>query len=172
MLEKLLKGESIRCPMDEQKVISREKEEEVPWGRRPEYELAFTNCEVRRMFESMVLGWVDEPDGGYNDFVEALLRGDRKARNVYMNEVARNTFSYFDTGKRPSREEPERFYVVTSNKESGFGRYDVTVEPKDREKGTAFLLEFKVHDLDEEKTLEDTVRAAHAQIEGKKVLIG
>ena len=58
--------------------------------------------------------------------------------NTYMNKVALQTFSYFDTGKSPSEEEPERFYhgfvlgmlveladryVVTSNRESGFGRY-------------------------------------------------
>ena len=135
------------------------------------------------MFYDIVRGWFDESDGAYNDFVEALLKGDRKAMNVYMNEVALNTFSYFDTGKRVSREEPERFYhgfvlglivdlqdryVVTSNRESGLGRYDVMIEPKDKENDAAFLLEFKVHDPDEEESLEDTVKAAHAQIEGKQ----
>ena len=100
-----------------------------------------------------------------------------------MNRVALQTFSYFDTGKNPSREDPERFYhgfvlgllvdlagdyTVTSNRESGFGRYDVIIEPKDAEKNKAFILEFKVHDKDEEQTLADTVSAALAQIEEKQ----
>ena len=58
-------------------------------------------------------------------------------------------------------------YVVTSNRESGFGRYDVMIEPKDVEKNPAFILEFKVRDADEEATLKDTVAAAHNQIEEK-----
>ena len=54
--------------------------------------------------------------------------------------------------------------MVTSNRESGFGRYDVVIEPKDIEKD-AIILEFKVHDAEEEKTLQDTVNAALLQIE-------
>ena len=119
----------------------------------------------------------------YNGFVKALLNGNLKEMNVYMNEVALKTFSYFDTGKNPSRSEPERFYhgfvlglmidlqdryIMTSNRESGFGRYDVMLEPKDAQNNDAFILEFKIHDPDEEQTLEDTVAAAHAQIEEKK----
>ena len=57
---------------------------------------------------------------------------------------------------------------MTSNRESGFGRYDVMLEPKDAQNNDAFILEFKIHDPDEEQTLEDTVAAAHAQIEEKK----
>lgn len=59
-------------------------------------------------------------------------------------------------------------YVVTSNRKSGFGRYDIMIEPKDVKNDTAFILEFKVHDSDDEETLEDTVAAAHAQIEEKQ----
>ena len=203
--EKLLKGEVITCPIDEQivynqldrtgeavwslllasgylKVLSTEKVELVVSGY-PKYELMLTNLEVKRMFENMVHGWFYEPDESYNDFVEALLSGDIKAMNVYMNRVALQTFSYFDTGKNPSREDPERFYhgfvlgllvdlagdyTVTSNRESGFGRYDVMIEPKDIKKNPAFILEFKVYDRDDETTLADTVSAALAQIEEKQ----
>ena len=99
-----------------------------------------------------------------------------------MNRVARDVFSYFDSGKRPSEEAPERFYhgfvlglivelardyVVTSNRESGFGRYDVMIEPKDKAKD-AFILEFKVHDQEDEKDLKETVEAALKQIEEKE----
>ena len=58
-------------------------------------------------------------------------------------------------------------YVVTSNRESGFGRYDVMLESKDKNKD-AFILEFKVHDPEDEKSMEDTVKAALTQIEEKE----
>ena len=91
-------------------------------------------------------------------------------------------FSYFDTGNRPSGQEPERFYhgfvlgliaeltskyVITSNRESGFGRYDVMLEPKDMSKD-ALILEFKIHDPEDEKDLKETVAAALQQIDEKQ----
>ena len=57
---------------------------------------------------------------------------------------------------------------MTSNRESGRGRYDVLIEPKDKAKGEAFILEFKVHEKEDGQTLEDTVHAALAQIEEKQ----
>ena len=146
------------------------------------YKLTLTNREVRCMFLGMVRGWFARVGGDYNDFVKALLAGDLEAMNGYMERVARQTFSYFDTGKNPPQEEPERFYhgfvlgliaelttdyVITSNRESGFGRYDVMIEPKDKN-CDAMILEFKVYNARREKTLEDTVQAALAQIEEKK----
>ena len=204
--ENLLEGKSIICPIDEQivynqlnrrqgaiwslilasgylKVLDWEEANEVVGPGLPKYELALTNKEVKLMFEHMVHDWFEESDGAYNDFVEALLLGNLKAMNEYMNDVALSIFSYFDTGRNPSRQEPERFYhgfvlglivdlqekyVVTSNRESGFGRYDVMLEPKDVKNDPAFILEFKVRDSDEEETLSDTVAAAHAQIEEKQ----
>ena len=134
------------------------------------------------MFEDMIRGWFSGEDVPYNDFIKALLLGDVKAMNRYMNKVALATFSYFDTGKRPSDEiEPERFYHgfvlglmvelagryrITSNRESGFGRYDVMLEPCKKE-DPAFVLEFKVHDPEDEDTLEDTVQEALKQIQDK-----
>lgn len=142
------------------------------------YHLSLTNKEVRIMFENMIRDWFAQEDDDYNDFIKALLMGDIKAMNVYMNRVALTTFSYFDTGKNPSKEEPERFYhgfvlglmvelseryTITSNRESGFGRYDVMLEPK-RKDDDAIILEFKVQDTEDEKELEDTVEEALKQI--------
>ena len=100
--------------------------------------------------------------------------------NAYMNDVALKTFSYFDAGKSPSeRSEPEKFYhgfvlglmvdlenryVLSSNRESGFGRYDVMLEPKNEE-DDAILIEFKVIDKEEEKDLRETAQSALKQIE-------
>ena len=103
--------------------------------------------------------------------------------NVYMNRVALRTFSYFDVGRKPSEEEPERFYhgfvlgllvelasrySIISNRESGFGRYDVILEPKNPKEDDAIILEFKVFDATEEKSLEETVKKALEQIEEKQ----
>lgn len=221
--ETLLCDESLVVPIDEQIVydqldenknaiwsllvasgylkILRYEEHEEDGRDAPDYELALTNREVKHMFYGMVRRWFRGGTQNYNQFVKALLLGDVKAMNRYMNKVALDTFSYFDTGNRPSGEEPERFhaveaitknlnepnssvcfyhgfvlglmvdlqgrYVLTSNRESGFGRYDVVLEPLKPE-DDAMVLEFKVHDPEDEKSLEETADAALTQIEEKQ----
>ncbi len=147
---------------------------------RQDYELELTNFEVKIMFREMVRDWFDGPSSNYNDFIKALLLGDVEAMNVYMNRVAQEMFSYFDTGRNPYSE-PERFYhgfvlglmvelsdryTVTSNRESGFGRYDIMLEPRDAASNDAMILEFKVQGP-KEKELSDTVAEALRQIEEK-----
>ena len=204
--EILLDGGVIESPIDEQivynqlrgneraiwslllasgylKVLRFESIIEVPDGTNPKYTLALTNREVRLMFQNMIRDWFMDVEGDYNDFIKALLLGNKKVMNRYMNRIALNVFSYFDTGKRPSGEEPERFYhgfvlglivdlqsryVITSNRESGFGRYDVVLAAKNPQKDDTIIMEFKVHDPDDEDTLEDTVASALAQIEEKQ----
>ncbi len=154
-----------------------------PDREKDEYKLRLTNNEVKYMFEDMIEGWFKNYAPAYNDFIKALLMDDVKAMNHYMNKVALATFSSFDTGNRPSETaEPERFYhgfvlglmvelkdryVITSNRESGFGRYDVMMKPKTN-MDHAIIMEFKVHDAEDEKTLKETAEAALLQIEEKK----
>ena len=151
------------------------------WGER-EYELVLTNKEVRLMFRQLIKGWFSGYTTAYNDFIRAMFLDDVKRMNFYMNEVALRTFSFFDSGNAPSSSEPERFYhgfvlglmvdlsdrySITSNRESGFGRYDVMLEPRNPQ-DLAFILEFKVMDSDAgEMTLGDTAQAALEQIETK-----
>ncbi len=147
---------------------------------KEDYELELTNFEVRAMFRGMVRKWFGSVQSDYNDFIKALLLGDLKAMNKYMNRVTVEMFGSFDVGKKPSEKKPERFYhgfvlglmveladkyVITSNRESGFGRYDVMLEPRSKE-NDAILIEFKVQDPDE-KELSDTVKEALGQIEEK-----
>ena len=148
-----------------------------------EYELALTNYEVKQTFEDMVKDWFDEQAGDYNDFVKSLLRGDLKEMNAYMNRISLNMFSSFDGGNHPSGYAmPEKFYhgfvlgllvdledryEVASNRESGFGRYDVMLTPLGQG-DDGIILEFKVHDPKEESSLEETVKAALNQIEERK----
>ena len=200
-MESLLKGESIRTVLDEQIVYNQlDGDESAVWSllvaggymkvldyeppveaEEPKYEITLTNQEVRRTFRSMVKGWFSRCRTASHEFQRALLLGDVEAMNLYMNRVAMQIFSYFDTGRTPSEQEPERFYhgfvlgllveldhryVLTSNRESGFGRYDVILEPKNRE-DNAIILEFKVQSAREQE-LSDTVAAALQQIEEKK----
>ena len=201
VMEDFLLGKSFHVQLDEQIVFSQlDRKESAVWSLllaggylrmksyvrkagRITYELVLTNEEVRLMFEEMIEDWFGGDTLSYNGFIKALLGDDRKGMNLYMNKIALSTFSFFDTGGRPSEyTEPERFYhgfvlgllvelreryILTSNRESGYGRYDVMLEPR-RMEDAAVILEFKVRDPDEEKTLEDTVRAALAQIEEKK----
>ena len=160
-----------------------EKVERVGRLMRKVYTLRLTNTEVESMFVKMVNTWFETPDSNYNDFIKALRSDNLRKMNTFMNEVALDTFSSFDVGNRPSQKaEPERFYhgfvlglvvdmadryKVISNRESGFGRYDVMIEPFDKNE-KAFIFEFKVKDKDDDElTLEDTVRNALAQIEEK-----
>lgn len=203
MFEVLLRGESIQVEIDEQIVYDQlSTQKNALWSLllasgylkvkshkkyfndygewQEEYELELTDLEVRIMFRRMVQGWFDAASFDYNNFIRALLLGDIKAMNIYMNKVTAEIFSYFDTG-RNSQGEPEKFYhgfvlgmmvelsdkyVLSSNRESGFGRYDVMLEPRKISENDAVIIEFKVQDT-EEKELADTAKAALRQIEEK-----
>ena len=204
--EKLMNGEHLFVPVDEQivydqldnnenaiwsflvasgylKVLDYERYEDDDLITEPKYELTLTNYEVRLMFQNMIRGWFSKNASDYNDFVKALLLGDLDAMNEYMNRVACEMFSFFDTGKHISgKAEPERFYhgfvlglmveladryALTSNRESGFGRYDVMLEPKQPDRD-AYVIEFKVFNPRRDENLEDTVEAALRQIEEKR----
>uniref|UniRef100_UPI000FF56710 PD-(D/E)XK nuclease domain-containing protein n=1 Tax=Clostridium sp. AM27-31LB TaxID=2293026 RepID=UPI000FF56710 len=149
-----------------------------------EYELALTNREILFMFRKMILRWFSPAKRETNEFIRALISGDIESMNAYMNKVTLKTISYFDTGNTPSDEEPERFfhgfvlglmvdqtenYIITSNRESGYGRYDIMLEPIDKtnEKYPGIVIEFKVINPRKENSLEETVAAALKQIEEK-----
>lgn len=148
-----------------------------------EYELKLTNMEVRYMFLQLIRSWFGGCRGMHNGFLRALLSDDLEGMNAYMNEVSGEMFSCFDTGRKPSEKaQPERFYhgfvlgllaelqdryIISSNRESGFGRYDIMIEPK-KAGNAAFLIEFKVVHGKRKETLEDGVKAALQQIEEKR----
>ena len=231
----LISGGVIEKKIDEQIVFDQlDKNEDAIWSlllasgylciesykevgrlKRKIYGLKLTNLEVERMFEVMIEQWFGKEKFNYNGFVKSLLNGDIESMNEYMNRVTRGVISYFDTGKTPSDEEPERLascydcrgvangsslnccsnlyamteksshfyhglvlglmvdqvdnYILSSNRESGFGRYDIMLEPidKNNEKLPGIVIEFKVFNQKKEDTLEETVENALRQIKEK-----
>ena len=162
------------------KVVKRDVMEEDDW-----YMLKLTNYEVKRMFRKMVKGWFDGiAKMPYNNFIKAFLMNDVEAMNEYMNKIALSSFSSFDIAKGVSNDDaPERFYhgfvlglmvelagrfQITSNRESGFGRYDVVLVPADKVKDFAYIIEFKVRKPKKEKDLAETVANALLQIREKQ----
>ncbi len=148
------------------------------------YTLTITNLETKRMFRKMVSDWFGgNAEMPYNNFIKALLINDMDRMNEFMNKIALYSFSNFDIAKNASDDDaPERFYhgfvlglmvelagrfEITSNRESGFGRYDIMLTPKNREKDCAYIIEFKVHKPSKEKDLAQTVANAHSQIDEK-----
>ena len=207
MIENLISGEKINVIVDEQIVFSElDYSEDAVWSLMlasgylkvvsseelnliresdNEYELALTNREILFMFRKMILRWFSPAKHETNEFIRALISSDIESMNEYMNDVALNTFSSFDSGKHNSeRKAPENFfhgfvlglivdqtenYIITSNRESGYGRYDIMLEPIDKtnEKYPGIVIEFKVINPRKENTLEETVAAALKQIEDK-----
>ena len=204
IVEDLIRGKSFKAKIDEQIVFSQlQDSNDAVWSlllasgylkvtsietieteaeQMDLYTLSCTNKETRFMFSRMVRGWFQASKQSYNYFIKSLLVNDVESMNEFMNNVALDTFSSFDTGKKTSKTEPERFYhgfvlglmvdlsdryVLTSNRESGFGRYDIMLEPKNKE-DNAYIIEFKVHKPGTGKTLEDTVASALQQIADKK----
>ena len=207
MIENLISGEKINVIVDEQIVFSElDYSEDAVWSLMlasgylkvvsseelnliresdNEYELALTNREILFMFRKMILRWFSPAKHETNEFIRALISGDIESMNEYMNDVALNTFSSFDSGKHNSeRKAPENFfhgfvlglivdqtenYIITSNRESGYGRYDIMLEPIDKtnEKLPGIVIEFKVINPRKENSLEETVASALEQIEEK-----
>ena len=203
-METLMAGGTVEKNIDEQIVFEQLKtNKDAVWGlllasgylrieefrtegrlNKKIYSLKLTNYEVEQMFGTMIERWFGGADVPYNEFINAMLSGDIESMNEYMNRVTRGVISYFDTGKTPSDEEPERFYhglvlglmvdqvdnyILNSNRESGFGRYDIMLEPidKNNEKLPGIVIEFKVFNQKKEDTLEETVENALRQIKEK-----
>ena len=152
--------------------------------REPWYNLKITNLETTAMFTNLFKSWFNQSRTNYNQFIKALLKNDIDALNYYMNQITMATFSYFDVdGAEGGKSEPERFYhgfvlgliaeqtdiyEIRSNRESGFGRYDVMMIPKKRDnRYPAVIMEFKVRNAIKEVNLEASVQAARKQIEEK-----
>ena len=196
-MERLLKDEAIEATIDlETIIVGIENKEENIWGlmlqtgylkveetvslEERRYKVKLPNNEIKDLIRGIIREWFSNKVLGNDlrsilqDLVSLNLKEFEKKFRVLVEEM----FSYMDVGKNTAENFYHAFvlgilvglkdtYYVNSNRESGFGRYDIMLEPKDKN-GNSFIMEFKVMENMEEKTIEDTVENAKKQIEEKE----
>ncbi len=195
-IERLLKDEEIEVPINlETVIVGIENNENNIWGlmlgtgylkvvqvvdlNKRLYRVKFPNYEIKYLFEEIIDDWFRDKVIG-ND-LESILKDlvtlNMKEFEKKFEVLVKEMFSYMDVGENTAENFYHAFvlgmlvglkdsYYVNSNRESGFGRYDILLEPKDKD-GNSFIMEFKVLEDREEKTIEDTIKNAKKQIEEK-----
>ncbi|HBL98283.1 TPA: AAA family ATPase [Candidatus Dependentiae bacterium] len=140
-------------------------------------ELLIPNVEVGTTYKTSFSTWFAEGSGmrNYTKMLESLVAGEMEPFQDYFMKFTRETLSTFDM----HGDEPERFYhalvlgmlatlasthEVRSNRESGYGRYDVSLIPKDLSK-SGIILEFKKVNIKRKETLKTAAQNALKQIE-------
>ena len=195
-MERLLKDEEIEVPINlETIIVGIENNEDNIWGlmlgtgylkvtevvnlAEHIYKVKLPNYEIKLLFQQIINDWFRNKVMG-NDLKSILkdlvtLNLDEFERKFRV--LVKEMFSYMDVGENTAENFYHAFvlgmlvglkdtYYVNSNRESGYGRYDIMLEPKDKN-GNSFIMEFKVLDDMEEKTIEDTIKNAKKQIEEK-----
>ena len=196
-IERLLQDEELEVYIDQETVIVNiEQNENNIWGlllgtgylkvvetvNKSEglYKVKIPNNEIKELFRSIVRNWFNDKVIG-NDLrsiLKDLLTLNLKEFEKKFDVLVREMFSFMDVGENTAENFYHAFvlgilvglrdtYYVNSNRESGYGRYDIMLEPKDKT-ANSFIMEFKVLENKEEKTIEDTIENAKKQIEEKK----
>ena len=195
-MERLLKDEEIEVPINLETVIyGIEQNEDNIWGLmlgtgylkvvevvdlvEGIYKVKIPNYEIKVLFQDIVRSWFKDKVVGNDlrsilkDLVELNLSEFEKKFRVLVREM----FSYMDVGENTAENFYHAFvlgmlvglrdsYYVNSNRESGFGRYDIMLEPQNKN-GNSFIIEFKVADSFEDETIEEVIESAKKQIEEK-----
>lgn len=143
------------------------------------YTLEVPNREVKTVFATIIKSWINAGPVK-NDRLQVMLQAlDEKNMNVFqrvLNEFVVNTLSYYDTSGRDPEKVYQAFllgmlvstgaYEVSSNRESGLGRYDILMRPRDIRK-QGIIMELKVCESDFGDTPESVLLSALKQIEDK-----
>ena len=196
-IERLLKDEAIEVTIDQETVIvGIEKNEDNIWGlllgtgylkvveivdlTENRYKVKIPNREIKELFRSIVRDWFRDKVIGndLNSILKDLVTLNLDEFRKKFAVLVRQMFSFMDVGENTAENFYHAFvlgmlvglkdsYYVNSNRESGMGRYDIMLEPKDKN-GNSFIMEFKVLEDEEEKTIEETIENAKKQIEEKK----
>ena len=193
-IERLLRDEEIEVPINlETIIVGIENNEDNIWGLmlgtgylkvvetvdlvEGIYKVKLPNYEIKSLFQGIVRDWFSDKVPGNNlksilkDLIELNLREFEKK----FNRLVREMFSYMDVGEDTAENFYHAFvlgmlvglkdsYYVNSNRESGMGRYDIMLEPQNKD-GNSFIIEFKVADDMEESTIEEVIENAKRQIE-------
>ena len=196
-IEQLLRDEEIEVPINlETVIVGIEKNEENIWGlllgtgylkvteivdlAHGIYKVKIPNYEIKFLFQNIIREWFNDKVIGnnLNTILKDLVTLNLKEFEKKFQVLVRQMFSFMDVGENTAENFYHAFvlgmlvglkdsYYVKSNRESGFGRYDIMLEPKDKN-GNSFVIEFKVLEDEEEKTIEDTIENAKRQIEERK----
>ncbi len=195
-IQRLLNGEEIEVKIDlETIIVGIENNEDNIWGLMVQtgylkvvetvditegiYKVKLPNYEIKFLFSQIIDNWFRNKVIGNDlksilkDLVTLNLKEFEKKFKILVREM----FSYMDVGENTAENFYHAFvlgmlvglkdsYYVNSNRESGLGRYDIMLEPKDKN-GNSFIMEFKVMEDMEEKTIEETIENAKKQIEEK-----
>ena len=196
-IERLLKDEPIEVTVDQETVIlGIENNEDNIWGlllgtgylkvkeavnvTEGVYKVVIPNFEIKALFQSIIRDWFKDKVVGndLNSILKDLVTLNLKEFEKKFEILVRQMFSYMDVGENTAENFYHAFvlgmlvglkdtYYVNSNRESGIGRYDIMLEPKEKN-GNSFIMEFKVYKEEKEKTIEETIENAKKQIEEKK----
>ena len=196
-IERLLKDEAIEVKVDQETVIvGIEKNEDNIWGlllgtgylkvvetvdiTESRYKVKIPNFEIKALFQSIIRDWFRDKVIGndLNSILKDLVTLNIEEFEEKFKILVEQMFSYMDVGKSTAENFYHAFvlgmlvglkdsYYVNSNRESGVGRYDIMLEPKDKN-GNSFIMEFKVYNEEKEKNIEETIANAKKQIEEKK----
>ena len=195
-IQRLLNDESIEVKIDlETVIVGIENNEDNIWGlmlgtgylkveetvdvSEGIYKVKLPNYEIKLLFSQIIDDWFRNKVIGNDlksilkDLVTLNLSEYEKKFRILVKEM----FSYMDVGENTAENFYHAFvlgmlvglkdsYYVNSNRESGIGRYDIMLEPKDKN-GNSFIMEFKVMEDMEEKTIDETIENAKKQIEEK-----
>ena len=196
-IERLLNDEEIEVPINlETIIVGIENNEDNIWGlllgtgylkitgvvdlAMHIYKVKIPNYEIKILFQQIIDEWFRNKVIG-NDLrsiLKDLVTLNFDEFEYKFKILVKEMFSYMDVGENTAENFYHAFvlgmlvglkdsYYVNSNRESGVGRYDIMLEPKEKN-GNSFIMEFKVYRQDKEKTIEDTIENAKKQIEEKE----
>ena len=196
-IERLLKDETIEATVDQETVIMGiEQNEDNIWGllvgtgylkiveaidiTESSYKVKIPNYEIKALFQNIIRDWFKDKVivNDLNSILKDLITLNLKEFEKKFEILVRQMFSFMDVGENTAENFYHAFvlgmlvglkdsYYVNSNRESGLGRYDIMLEPKDKN-GNSFIMEFKVHKPEKEKDIEETIANAKKQIEEKR----
>lgn len=194
-IDRLLRDEEIEVSINLETVITGiENNEDNIWGLllgtgylkvteykgEGMYQVKLPNYEIKELFQSIIRDWFlnKVPGNTLKEILADLVNLKLDIFEQKFERLVKEMFSYMDVGEDTAENFYHAFilgmlvglkdsYYVNSNRESGLGRYDIMLEPKDKN-GNSFIMEFKVLEDKKEKTIEETIANAKKQMEEKQ----
>ena len=196
-IEQLLRDEEIEVPINlDTVIVGIEQNEENIWGlllgtgylkvtgvvdlAMGVYKVKIPNYEIKFLFQNIIRDWFNDKVIGnnLNTILKDLVTLKLDEFEQKFKVLVRQMFSFMDVGENTVENFYHAFvlgmlvglkdsYYVNSNRESGYGRYDIMLEPKDKN-GNSFIMESKVYREEKDKDINDTIESAKKQIEERK----